>query len=181
MIVGVTGKRLSGKNEVAEHLRGRYGFHILDITDEILRPTLKKQGKEVNRENLASLAMEMRKKGNDILVIMLCKKILPGKNYVIPNIRFPEEANYLRKKFGKGFALISLEVSTKERFRRIRTRGDPKDVGLTMRRFLETEKLATETPISKAMKLADFRVKNTGTKDRLRKAVDRIMERVLKG
>ena len=178
MIIGVTGKRLSGKNEVAEHLRDSHSFLILDITDEILRPILRKREMKVNRENLASLATGMRKRGNDILVRMLCRKVREGRDYVIPNIRFPEEAGYVRKKFGKDFVLISVEASTRMRFERIRARGDPKDSGLSMKRFLESEKFATETPIPKAMKLADFTVRNTGTKEQLRKKIDRIMEKL---
>jgi dephospho-CoA kinase len=182
MIVGVTGKRLSGKNEVADHLADGYGFLILDFTQHVLGPILKSRKKPIDRMNLTKLALELRKRsGTDALARMLCRKVRKGRNYVIAGIRYPEEVSYLRKTFGNRFVLIAVGAPLKDRFNRIRSMKGSKDSGMSMEEFIRTERLPNEIPLPKAMKLADFKVNNTGTKVQLRKKVDRIMERALKG
>jgi dephospho-CoA kinase len=179
MIVGVTGKRLSGKNEVAEHLRDRYGFLILDFTEGLLKPILIRRKKPIDRMNLTGLAVDIRKRGGaDALVRILCRKISPGRNYVIAGMRYPEEVSYMRKTFGNRFVLMAVEAPDKARFRRIKSMKDSKDSGMSMKEFIEAENLPNEIPIPKTMKLADFTLRNAGPKGQLRKKVDGIMEKI---
>src|SRR4030042_325317 len=179
MIIGVTGKRLSGKNEVAEHLTDRYGFLILDFTQHVLGPILKSRNKPVDRMNLTELALELRKKGGtDALARMLCRKVSPGKDYVISGIRYSEEVSYMRRTFGNRFVLIAVDSPVKDRFNRIRSMKGSKDAGMSMKEFMRTETLPNEIPIPKAMKLADFTIGNSGTKEQLRKKVDGIMRKL---
>lgn len=180
MILGITGKRLSGKSTAAEYIRDKYGFRILDFTNDLLAPILRKQKKPVERRNLAGLAMEIRKRegGNDALISMLSRKILPGRNYAVVAIRFPEEVRYLRKRFGSRFVLIAVEASPQKRFRRIHNFREKEQLK-TMEGFMGLEKLPTEKPINEAMKMADFSVRNEGTKRGLEREVERAMDRIM--
>jgi len=177
MIVGLTGKRLSGKSTVAEYLRERYDFRMLCFTEDLLKPILEKRKEPVNRISLIGLGMEIRKKykRKDALVMLLSRKISTRKNYAIAGIRFPEEVSYLRKKFGRNFILIAVKASTKTRFKRAKASIRFKDVS-NMQDFLEIEKLPTEKIIPKTMRLADFTVQGGFTKEKLRGDVDGVMK-----
>jgi dephospho-CoA kinase len=164
---------------VAEHLRDKYDFLILDFTEDLLKPILKRRKKPINRMNLTNLAVDIRKKGGiEALVRMLCRKLSPGRNCVIAGMRYPEEVSYMRKSFGGRFVLIALEAPDKARFQRIKSMKDSKDSGMSMKEFIGTEKLPNEVPIPKTMRLADFTIRNTGTKHQLRKKVDGIMGKI---
>ena len=79
-VIGITGKRGSGKDTVAEHLESKYGFHVLTYLDHVLAPVLKKEGKEITRENLINLALDMRKKkGNVVNSISVILMVMPWK------------------------------------------------------------------------------------------------------
>lgn len=179
MIIGITGRRLSGKSSVAYHLKEKYGFRALCFTEDLLMPILIRRKERVKRRSLIDLGMEIRRKNKskDALARLLSKKISPGKDYAIAGIRFPEEASFLRKKFGKDFVLVALEASAKTRFRRAK---ECKRFVEAIRRedFLNIEKLPTETIIPKTMKLADFWVNSDGSKEELGREVDRIMKKL---
>ncbi|RLJ09506.1 MAG: hypothetical protein DRP15_03540 [Candidatus Aenigmatarchaeota archaeon] len=180
MIIGITGKRLSGKNTIAEYLKLKYGFEVLDFTRHVLAPLLKKEKKPITRENLVELAMNLRsEKGTDILVKMLCDKIKPSKNYVIAGVRFREEVDYLRKKFGKEFILISVDAKPKIRYQRALQRSDKGEGSLSFNRFFRAERLPTEAVIPQTMKLADFSIENNSTKTELYKKIDSIMNHII--
>ena len=178
-IIAVTGKRLSGKTTVAEHISRKYRFTALDYTRDVLLPILMKEGKGVARENLAHIATRMRREsGNDILTRMICESVEKEKNYVIGGLRFPEEAEYLRSRFGNRFKLISVDCRDRLRYERAMARNDKESNRISFESFVEMEGLPTERPIPKAMELADFTVMNEGTEQELKEKIDRIMEQI---
>lgn len=178
-IIAVTGRRLSGKTTVAEHISRKYRFVALDYTRDVLFPLLRKEGKAISRENLAHLATRMRREsGNDILTRMICEAVSEGKNYVIGGLRFPEEAEYLRSRFGNRFRLISIECRDRLRYERAVARNDKESSRMSFEAFLEMESLPTERPIPEAMGLADFTIVNEGTEAQLKGKVDRVMEQI---
>jgi len=178
MIIGVTGKQLSGKSTVAEYLRDRYGFRMLCFTEDLLKPILEKRKEPVNRISLIRLGMEIRKKykRKDALVMLLSRKISTRKNYAIAGIRFPEEVSFMRKKFGRNFVLIAVKASVEIRFMRAKASMRFKEQVISMKDFLKIEKLPTEKIIPKTMRLADFTVQGGFTKEKLRGDVDGVMK-----
>jgi dephospho-CoA kinase len=179
LIIAITGKRLSGKTTVAEHISSKYGFVALDYTRDVLFPFLMKEGSDIRRENLSHLATTMRRNsGNDILTRMICECIEEGKSYVIGGLRFPEEAEYLRSRFRGTFRLISIVCTDKLRYERAIARNDKESSGMSFEAFMEMESLPTESPIPKAMELADFTIVNEGTEQELQDKIDRAMEQI---
>jgi len=176
MIIGITGKRLSGKTTVAEYLREKHGFIVLCFTEDLLKPMLLKRGKQVNRRNLIYLGQEIREKhkNKDALARMLSEKILPGKNYAISGIRFPEEVRYFRKRFRNDFVLVAVYASEKTRFQRAMSCKRFKE-SASRKEFFEVEKLPTESIIPKTMKMADFTIRNEGVK----KNLERVMKQII--
>jgi len=178
-VIGLAGQRLSGKNLFAYYLRKKYGFSVLDFTINILSPILRKQGKSITRENLVRLAMSLRKKyGIDFLVKNLRERIKNGK-YVIAGIRFPEEAIYLKKEFGKDFILIGIECDAMIRYERAKKKKTKEDRGMTYGDFLRKERFPTEKIIPETMKLSNLTVTNEKSKKDLYEKIDQVMEKTI--
>jgi len=182
-VFGITGRRGAGKDTTAEYLSKRYGFRVLTFTDNVLAPMLKSMGKEVTRENLINLAMDMRKTfgGNAALVPTLCEIIRREGLWAVSGVRFPEEVEYFRETYGDAFKLISVKCSAKKRFERLKKRGTKGEGRMTYREFLEVEKRPTEKPIGRVMKMADFSLDNNGTKRELHRQIDDIYEKLKLG
>ncbi|RLI99576.1 MAG: hypothetical protein DRP03_03160 [Candidatus Aenigmatarchaeota archaeon] len=177
-ILGITGRRGAGKDTIADYLAKKYGFKVMVYTDDVLAPILKRQGKEISRENLIRLAMSLRKKhGNDVVTRMLCKKITRDGNYVISGIRFPEEVEYFRKKFGNKFKLLAVICNTKKRYERIKKRGTKNEDKLSFKEFMEIEKKPTEAPvIDRTIKMANYVIDNNNGIKELEKNIKALVK-----
>ncbi|UCC91879.1 MAG: AAA family ATPase [Candidatus Aenigmatarchaeota archaeon] len=179
LVLGITGKRGSGKDTAAHYLRDKYGFRVLTYTDHVLAPILKKEGKPVTRKNLMNLALEMRgTKGRQILTELICRKIESRGFWAVSGVRYPEEHDYFRGKFGKNFKLVNVECEARKRYERVRKRGTKGEAGITFGKFMEIEKKETEKVINKTIKLADFSVKNNGTIGDLHGKVDILVKKI---
>ncbi len=177
LVVAVCGLSNTGKNTIGDILV-RYGFRPLDYTKDVLAPLLEKDGKETSRDNLSALATALRKQhGPAILTVMLAKKITKGK-YVITGLRAQEEAEFLRKKFGRGFFLVGVIVDPEIRYRRAVERNIKGEGTLTKKQFLEKDQLPTEVIIAEALKMADMMINNNGTEKELERKVRTAAERM---
>lgn len=171
LVIGITGKRYSGKSEVAVWL-SKNGFKILDFTADVLGPELRRQGKKVERQNLIKLATNLRAKyGTDILAKRLAEKS-SGEKIVISGIRFPEEVNYFRKKFGKSFRLVAVTSNSKTRWRRA-SKVSKGEGNLSFKDFMKVEKAATEKNIPKLIGMSDCRISNNRNKKDLYRKISR--------
>ena len=184
LVIGITGKAVSGKNLVAHYLE-KYRFTQLDFTKNLLAPLLKKRHKPVIRKNLINLGLELRKThgGKDALIKLLCEKMEPGRHYVIAGMRYPEEVNYLRKRFGRNFTLLAVKCRLGIRYQRTlelyhvrRKMVGGKDI--TFKEFMKLEDLPTEKIISRAIRMADYAVTNEGAKEELLTKIDNIIRKL---
>jgi len=172
LVLGLTGKRGSGKDTMAEYLKAKYGFRVLTYTNDVLSPLLRHMGKQVTRENLIDLALEMRRKGGKhILTKLICDKIESEGYWAISGVRYPEEVSYFKERFGDSFRLVYVSCSTKKRYERVVKRGTKGEGHLTLKQFLEIEQRETEKIINETIKLADLAVSNDGTFSEFRKAI----------
>lgn len=126
MIIGLTGKKGSGKSTVAGMLCEKYGYHLMSFAtpikdmlmamglteDEIYSVELKEKtierfGKSP-REMLQLLGTEFGRNliADDIWVRVLEEKIEPSDHIVIDDVRFRNEAEMIR---GKGGKIIRIE------------------------------------------------------------------------
>jgi len=178
-VLGITGKRGSGKDTIAHYLSKKYGFRVLTFTDDVLGPMLKSMDKKVTRENLIELGMDMRKTfgGNSALVPTLCERIGREGLWVVSGVRFPEEVRYFRYNFGDNFKLVSVECTSKKRFERLKRRGTKGEKGMSYQKFMEIEKKPTEIHIERTMKMAKFVLNNNKTKNDFYKQIDRIYKK----
>jgi dephospho-CoA kinase len=63
-IVGIAGTNGAGKDELGKLLAERCGYHFHSVTD-VLRDELRRQGKEITRQNLAALSKQWRNESGD--------------------------------------------------------------------------------------------------------------------
>jgi len=130
--VGMPG---SGKGSFS-HIAEQFGFHIY-ICGDVIREEAIRQGKQLTREILSTIMVEIRKKeGPAIVVERLMDKI--DKNIqliLIEGVRSLDEIQALRKKFNT--IIFAIHASPSIRFKRLKERGrtdDPKTFSEFQRR-----------------------------------------------
>jgi dCMP deaminase len=175
MLIGVAGKLGSGKDTVAE-MAVKKGYLHLSLSD-ILREDLKRQGKEVTRDNLVELGARLRRElGSDILATRAFSKINNDK-VVITSIGRTEEVEFFKRKEVK---IIYVDASPKIRFERIKQRSRENDP-ITFPEFLKLEKIESkgknlERNFDDIKEIADIVLTNNSTLDSLQKKMDLITQ-----
>jgi dephospho-CoA kinase len=128
-IIAFTGMPFSGKSEAVK-IAKEQGIPVVRMGDMIWEET-KKQGLELNDQNVGTIANNMRKThGMDIWAKKTLKKINSIKKtdlLVIDGVRNIEEVETFEKELGKDFMLIAIEVSDKTRYKRAMIRGRKDD------------------------------------------------------
>lgn len=166
MIIGITGRIGSGKEEIAKFFaKKKFVYFTLSI---VIREEAVKRGIEVTRKNLQDLGDLLRKEeGPGALVKRLLNQMQPGKNYVIDGIRNPGEIEVLRK--FKNFFLIGIDAPQNIRFQRMLRRAkesDPKTWGDFLiadnRDFHDPDDILGQQ-VHACMKMADFIIVNDGS------------------
>ena len=179
LVLGLTGKRGSGKDTVANYLKEKYGFNVLTYTKDVLGPILKKHGKKIERNNLIDLALELRKEhGKDILTKMIADKVGKDGMWAISGVRYPEEHEHFSNVFGEKYKLINIVCSIDERYNRVVRRGTKGEGKMTLEEFKQIETRETEAMINKTVKLADFTINNNGAFVDLKENTDIVMTKL---
>ncbi len=179
MILGVTGLNASGKGEFCKYLASK-GFIVYSLSD-IIREELRKEGKDISRENMIAKGNELRKKhGNAVLAERALKKLEKGKNYTIDSIRNPAEVSALKK--NNEFSLIYIEAPPiKVRFERAMKRMRESET-LSFEKFKQEEEQQLNSKDSASQQLlackalADFTINNDSTLEAFQKKIDELLE-----
>lgn len=120
MIIGLGYKKGSGKDTVADFLVRNHGFTKLSFADPLKAAAREIFGfdqeqlygskkeeldpfwKDTPRNVLQKVGTDCLRKGyrDDIWIKALLRKIEPGKDYVIPDVRFPNEAHAVKNAGG---------------------------------------------------------------------------------
>ncbi|MCK5023865.1 MAG: hypothetical protein KAS04_06830, partial [Candidatus Aenigmarchaeota archaeon] len=140
---------------------------------------LEERGKEIVRENLIDLALELRKKhGKDILTRMIADKVGKDGMWAISGVRYPEEHEHFSSVFGSKYKLINIVCNIDERYNRVVRRGTKGEGKMTLDEFKEVENRETEVMINKTVKLADFSLDNSGSLLDLKENTDILMTKL---
>ena len=178
MILGVSGLNGSGKGEVVRFLEER-SFYALSLSD-VIRQELARQGLEETRERMIETGRGMRAaEGEGVLARRLAGQLVSDRNYVIDSVRHPAEVEELRRRTSR-FKLLWVEAPDEARIERIRARRRPGDpTTLEELRALEGRELGSDDPAAQQLLavqgLADFRVSNGDSIERLRQAVYEVL------
>jgi dephospho-CoA kinase len=172
VVMVLTGKRGCGKDTFAELMKEKYGFMTLDFSRDSINPVLEERGLPITRDNLINTAMDMRSKdGTDVFARILCEKIHTDRNYCISGMRFAEEFECMKKKFGKSLILVAIMCSPALRHERIKLRGDKGEGNMTFSDFMKVDERPTEKAIDELIGLADFFIDNNSTKTEFEKSI----------
>jgi len=130
LVVGLTGTLASGKETIKETLSRNFNSYYVTLSS-VIKAEFQKRRKDFSRRTLQDMGNELRAKyGNFILAKLATDYLQRDKEMIIVDgIRNPEEAEYLRKTFGRKFTLIAVDAPREIRWERIKGRareGDPK-------------------------------------------------------
>ena len=181
MIIGITGWFASGKDTVADYLVKK-GFKSFSLSD-VLREELRKEGKEVIRQNLLAKGNELRAEfGPGCLAERALVKIEEfGGNWVVPAIRQMGEVKALRQ--NKDFVLWEVLAPIDVRFDRMKRRGKGGEDDaiksieeLKAREDLERSGAENAPQIDLVTAEADVKIDNSGNFKDLYHEIDKILE-----
>lgn len=175
MIIGLTGTMGAGKGEIAELLKDKgYEYYVFS---DVVKEEAKKRGLNLTRENLQNVGNLLREEYEQgILAKMLIARFKSGK-VVVDGVRNSDEIRELRK--NGNFVLIGIDAPQRLRFERLKKRARPGDPT----RFEEFKRMDDKEnksvgrgqEINKCLKMADYRIINDGSLDRLKDQVEEIL------
>lgn len=169
------GKARSGKDTVADFLAEKFGFKKF-VFSSVLEEELKKQGKEVSKQNMVLLGDELReKKGMGIIAEKLLKEVKEEKKIVFVGARSVEEIELIKEKFPTA-KLVLVEAQEEKRFDR-RSNLDPDELEkFSLRDKTDEEKKG----MKKVFLLAEFKIENNGSIENLFKKTQDLMYNLFK-
>lgn len=177
MIIGVSGTPASGKDTVAEYLEKEKGFDHISHS-AILRELVKKQGLDLNLENLTEAGNKVGTK----LVEIALSRINKDRNTVVSSIRQVAEIETYKKE--KNFFMLFVEADARVRFERLKSRGRVGD-SETFEQFIDVEYRQSDGKsgginLEGCKKQADFVIENNGTIDELYDQIEQVYEAIEK-
>ncbi len=181
LIIGITGQPSSGKDTIAEYLVAQ-GFVTLS-TGDFIRAEMQKLGLPLDRAHMHDFVNKMRVlRGPGYLAIEAVKTI--AGDTAVSGLRNVTEVSTLKQAFGKQFVLLSAEAPIEVRFKRAQGRSREGD-HVSFEQFKvqeESERHGTpETQqVDDVIALADYVIKNEGTKEELVHKVDDLLSELRK-
>ncbi|MEO5928106.1 MAG: nucleoside monophosphate kinase [Patescibacteria group bacterium] len=179
IVIGLVGRKGSGKGTVARLIKDRYGATIYRFSD-LLRDILDSLYIDKSRDNLIHLSEILRDGfGQTILRDAMVKQVQqdPSRLVVIDGIRRLDDLSRLDE-LGD-FHLVDVTAPIELRYERIQQRvenaGESTD---TMEQFQATETAPTEITIADVEARAQEKIENLGSYDDLATKVDDLVNRI---
>ncbi len=184
IIIGITGTLGAGKGTIVDYLVKKRGFNHYSVRNYLIE-IIKQRNLEVNRDNMTSIANELRKQNHPAYIIeqLFRKAKKNGENAIIESIRTPGEIDFLRKT--GGFYLFAVDAPPTVRFERIKLRASETDK-VNFKTFIANEKREMQTGdpnkqnLMECIKMADFKFDNSDNLNHLYKQIDSVLLKILK-
>ena len=165
MIIGLTGMPGSGKSTVADYLRDKYKFSIINMGD-VVRDAMSAEGLEINSDSLREFSENMRKAYGYAAIAQMTVKVIgnkyKGKHLCIDGIRSPWEIRYFKDTLDSEFVMLAIDCPTEIRHSRLLARSR-KDDPETKEGLSKRDEKEEGFGVLEAIKLADFKLSNTST------------------
>jgi len=183
--IGITGTIGAGKGAVVDYLKQK-GFVHYSVR-AFLAEEVKRQGLEINRYNMTTVANDLRAQYSSGYIIETIFKqaqaanIKSGKNCIIESVRALGEVDFLKSQ--PHFTLLAVDAEPKIRYNRAVSRGSELD-HVTFEKFISDEQREISPDPTKGnllgcIKRADFVIMNDGTLADLHAKIDAILPEIL--
>ncbi len=174
-IIAFVGMPASGKSEASAVARS-LDIPVVSMGD-IVREETARCGLPPTDENIGGTGTELRREEGMAAVAKRCVpriRSLRSEITVVDGTRSIEEVNYFKRQFGNEFKLIAIHVPLELRFERIKNRARSDDMCSTddLKRRDEREK---GWGLDKAIEKADMTIENTGTLEKFREEIKRLL------
>lgn len=185
-IIGLVGKRASGKDVAAKYLSRKYKVNEIILSNFIYQ-ALDVLNIPPNRRNIAWFIQKIRSRfGREILADSAIKKIKESnpKLVIVNGIRVKKEFEMFKKNFGRDFSLVTLFTNDNLRWKRVirrekKTKINKDKLKKSLKSFLVQERrIVTEKDIPYLEKHADYVVENNGTQKELFKKLDELVNKI---
>ncbi|OQX86044.1 hypothetical protein B6D60_06925 [candidate division KSB1 bacterium 4484_87] len=178
MIIGLTGTNAAGKTEFVHYLETK-GFTSYSLSD-IIREELEARKLPLSRQNLIEVGNELRREFGPSVLADRTKEKIKDNKVVIDSIRNPAEILSLREL--PNFFMVSIDAPPELRYQRAKERGRIEDVD-SLDQFIAMENReksddAHEQNLSKCMRMAEFRIINSGSRKEFYKEIDHTVSQV---
>ena len=178
-IIAFTGMPCSGKTEAVEVAK-TLGLPVIRMGDMVWEE-VKKQGLELNDENVGSIADSMRKKqGKNIWAKITIEKIISQKiknKIIVDGIRNIEEVDLFKKKLCNNFILIAITSSDELRKKRSLSR-QRKDDSNDIKKIEERDKREIRWGIKDLISTADIIIPNEHSINDFHREVKKVLEKM---
>lgn len=176
IILGLAGEIGSGKGTIAKYIAEKYNGTAYRFST-MLRDLLKRIYLKDTRENMQKISTIIRQNfGEDALAKVMYEDVGKDKRdfIVADGIRRLADIKYLKEL--PGFKLVYVETGLKERYERVKMRGEnPDDSNKTLDQFKKEHEEEADLQIRDLKKHADFFVNNNGTTGDLYAQIDKII------
>ena len=173
-VIAIVGKIGAGKDEAAAYLSKKLGWPVFKISDP-LKEKLRRQGKEINRENLANLGTEWsREKGDDYLARLAIEKN-PG-DIILSGPRQLGQIEYLKNH--TKLILVAIDASDQIRFERVTARNsvkEAKNLDAFIKEEIENDASDGANQVIKCIDQAHCTVDNSSSLEEMYKGLDKII------
>lgn len=167
LVIGITGTLGAGKGTLVDYLENEKAFQHYSVRQYLIAE-IERQGLEVNRDNMVTVANTLRSENSPSFIIeeLYKQAVSVGKNAVIESIRTPGEVDYLKKQ--GNFLLLAVDADPVTRYQRIQLRKSDTD-RVDFDTFISNEnrELTSDDPnkqnLKKCIELADVVLLNNGS------------------
>ncbi|HDM66913.1 MAG TPA: flagellar hook-basal body complex protein FliE, partial [Thermoplasmatales archaeon] len=179
--IAFTGMPWAGKTEAVSIAR-EMGLPVIRMGD-LVWEEVEKQGLEVNSENVARIAEEMRKQyGRDIWAKKTMEKIqkeeIGETAVVIDGIRSIEEVDCFKSYFKQDFIIVAITASDEIRRNRAIKRGR-KDDTTNLEEIIRREEREKKWGLPRVIQEADYTIPNEGSLELFKEEMRKLLQEIL--
>ena len=177
IVVGAVGLNGSGKDEVIERLRKKFGVPTVS-TGDITREIAQAEGIEPTRDKLHAISQRCwAEYGREYYPRRVIRKIAEQgwRVAAVTGIRTPIDVRVFRDRYGEDFILVHVEVTDpRVRFERVVKRGEARDPRAYQEFLQQDESEEAVFRLQETISMATMKINNDGSLEEFHAAIDEL-------